>query len=132
MSPSRRNITLVAKGNGGTDFLRFSSDGFGSDWPPLWADGRKAAAPRDLLALMCAVLAGSPKLPGALCRGRGHLFAGDNLADTETAIAMCHTCPALTACRQWAESQPSTALSGVYGGRVHVHPSDGRRKAVLV
>ena len=76
--------------------------------------------------LLCRILDGTPALRGALCRGRGNLFSGERQADTDTAIAMCHTCSCLDTCKAWVESQPPNALSGVYGGRLHTHPSDGR------
>lgn len=73
---------------------------------------------------LLAALAGVPSLPGASCRGRPHLFDGTDGPDgprTQQAAALCHRCPALERCSEWAEAQPLRSLSGVIAGRLFVH-----------
>lgn len=117
--------------NGGTDYLRYSSDGFGSSWCTLYDNGRKAPPPKDLVALACKVLAGLPKFPRKpLCAGRPHLFDGDDPAGIDTAIAMCNICPCLESCKAWVATQAPNQLSGVLAGVVHTHPADQRQERV--
>lgn len=69
----------------------------------------------DLLTLL---LQRVPKLPGALCRNRSELFDSDGDADIAAAVSLCERCPALDACRTWADglTYPSRP-SGVVAGR---------------
>jgi WhiB family transcriptional regulator, redox-sensing transcriptional regulator len=76
--------------------------------------------PADLYAALTAI----PRLPGAACRGRHHLF---DPADTTNpdhdnlqaqALALCRQCPALAGCTAWFESLPKRHRpSGVVAGR---------------
>jgi hypothetical protein len=67
----------------------------------------------DYSGLLTAALGGSiPALPGALCRG----VAFDELPDADAA-SICRRCPALPACRAWADAQPPNSLDGVIAGR---------------
>lgn len=77
--------------------------------------------------LLSAALAGVPALPGARCRGRGHLFDGaakGELAETaaarhQQALALCRTCPALASCATWLNHQaPRQRPIGVTAGQV--------------
>jgi Transcription factor WhiB len=71
-------------------------------------------------------LGGAPRLDGALCRGRAGLFDATDDDQAAEAIAICHECPALQRCREWADAQPINSLSGVVAGQVFVwvsHPS---------
>jgi hypothetical protein len=45
------------------------------------------------------------------------LFDGTTFEDTNRAVTLCHSCPCLDACRQWADSQ--SGLHGVVAGRLH-------------
>ena len=75
--------------------------------------------------LLAAILRGTPKLSGALCPGRHHIFDAEqgDQADREyaqhRAVELCQQCPALSACREWATTQRD--LTGVVGGEVR-HP----------
>ncbi|OFJ52562.1 hypothetical protein FZ046_22515 [Mycolicibacterium grossiae] len=86
-------------------------------------------------------LAGAPKLPGARCRGRSHLFdAGESDEDKavvaeryEAALHLCLACPSLEACGEWFVSlRPSQRPKGVIAGRLNVPSAGGRPKAVDV
>lgn len=75
------------------------------------------------LDLLLAAAGGVPALPGALCRGRPHLFDGTDGADgdrTRQAATLCGRCPSLAACRTWADQQPPKHLDGVVAGRLHI------------
>jgi hypothetical protein len=79
----------------------------------------------DWVQLLAAILWDSPKLEDSLCRDRHWLFDADiddheeQQYATERAIALCHRCPALAACREWAATQ--SRLSGVVAGELHYH-----------
>ena len=70
------------------------------------------SGPRALAALLAA---GRPDLTDAACRGRWDLF--DEPAECEDptaaearhhhAASICRSCPALAACRDWADQLPS-------------------------
>jgi hypothetical protein len=51
-------------------------------------------------------LAASPNLPGAACRGQWQLFDSHDADDVAAAIKICHSCPALAACRQFVNALP--------------------------
>jgi WhiB family redox-sensing transcriptional regulator len=57
-------------------------------------------------------LAGAPRLSGAACVGEYDLFDPRDPSDPDRedieaeAIAICHACPALFACRAWYDSLP--------------------------
>lgn len=63
---------------------------------------------------LLASLAGAPALPGARCRGRGHLFddahPGEHVTTTEDrqrmALGLCAGCPSLERCGIWLISLP--------------------------
>lgn len=64
--------------------------------------------------LLVSVLSGLPRLDGAACSGRWSLFEpqrdneprGDVIERHDAAEILCAACPALTACRDWAEDEP--------------------------
>jgi len=101
---------------------------WGRDQPPPARPNTSGDDP--VIAMLSAVLAGVPSLPGAKCRGRGHLFdapAKGELTETtaarhQQALQLCRTCPALGSCTTWYERQALQALrqrpSGVIAGRV--------------
>jgi WhiB family transcriptional regulator, redox-sensing transcriptional regulator len=83
--------------------------------------------------LLARMLRDSPRLTGALCPGRHHIFDAEqgDQADREyaqrRAVALCQQCPALTACREWASTQRD--LCGVVGGEVrHPRPADDAKR----
>ena len=72
------------------------------------------------MSLMTEVLAGVPRLRGALCTTkRGHFAEaeGGNRVRVDQCISICGRCPALDACQQWASSE--RGLVGVVAGRLH-------------
>lgn len=83
---------------------------------------------------LAAILRGTPKLAGALCRQRPDLFDGDDEEDAYQAAEICRGCPALHACAAWADTLRHNESHGVSAGRLRVwvsHPSEARenRKA---
>jgi hypothetical protein len=77
--------------------------------------------------LVAAIIAGSPRLRDAACRGRAGLF--DSLEDADTAIAICGSCPELAPCRRWANALAHDEIDGVVGGELRAwvsHPSRSR------
>ena len=77
-------------------------------------------------------LAGCPALPGAKCRGKSHLFNGEDGLEgerTRQAAQLCRRCPALDRCRAWADKQSPKALDGVVGARLYAYVShESQRK----
>jgi hypothetical protein len=74
----------------------------------------------DLYDQLVSALRGIPPLPGALCRGHWQMFDdADDPVVTEAAIDRC---------RQWADSQPRGALSGVVAGKQCVWVAPARTK----
>jgi hypothetical protein len=70
------------------------------------------------LVLAAEVLREAPRLPGALCSGRGTLFDGDDTASRDAAVALCQRCPALPDCRDWLAALPrSSRPPGVVFGK---------------
>lgn len=78
----------------------------------------------------------TPQLVGARCRGKWALFDpadGDDAPQVverlhTEAIALCHRCPALAACRSWIESLPAPKRpGGVVAGRLIPEKSRGIR-----
>lgn len=67
------------------------------------------------LQILKRILAGLPKLSGAACVGRAEIFAPAEPDEPDEhveyrhrhAAAICSTCPALTECREWADSLPA-------------------------
>lgn len=68
--------------------------------------------------LLTMVLERVPKLPGALCRDRSALFDSEEPASVAVAVSLCERCPALDACRVWADGLSyASRPSGVVAGR---------------
>lgn len=69
---------------------------------------------------LMAALGGIPRLPGARCRARHDMFDQyDDPGIVEAAIAICHSCPALPACKTWCDSLPPRQRpAGVVAGQV--------------
>jgi len=71
--------------------------------------------------LLAEILAGTPKLPGAACRG--HVEQFDRAADgdrdaAQQAVEVCRRCPVLTECRAWADHiRGRKRPAGVLGGQ---------------
>jgi hypothetical protein len=80
--------------------------------------------------LLVAILRGTPRLQGALCRAYPDLFdathpieRGQSLkgsADARAAaIRICQTCPALDPCGAWLDNlRPAHRPSGVVAGQI--------------
>lgn len=76
-----------------------------------------------------------PRLTGALCVGRGHLF--DDRLHKEPAEAraerhdaarrICARCPAAPECAALAAQLPAAHLQGVWAGRLHLEPQSHRK-----
>jgi hypothetical protein len=66
-------------------------------------------------ALLAAVLADTPRLRDAACRGRWDVFDGDGEEHIHLAVALCGICPERSACRDWASGRRD--VSGVLGGQ---------------
>lgn len=88
-------------------------------------------------ALLAAL--GTPRLDGALCRGRQELFDPPD-ADTPEraremnqarALRLCGRCSALADCRRWLDGLPKAQRpTGVVAGRVNVPRVRERRSAL--
>jgi hypothetical protein len=75
--------------------------------------------PESTIRLLAGILAGSPRLPDALCRNRSpEVFDGETEADVTEAIALCQRCPDRAPCARWAASLPDKAVSGVIAGEL--------------
>jgi hypothetical protein len=84
------------------------------------------------LELTAAILRGTPKLPGALCRQRTDLFDGDNEHDAHQAAELCGHCPAREPCAAWADTLAHNQAHGVIAGEQREwisHPSLRREKS---
>jgi len=88
----------------------------------------------DLLGLLDA----APKLRGARCVGRSEMFdppppgspPAAQVEHAAAAVAVCHGCPALTACRAWwDELARAERPAGVVAGQVSEPGPAERRKA---
>ncbi len=87
-------------------------------------------------ALLATVLAGVPRLTDPACRGQAWLFdpadPAEDRAEAEyrhhRALALCRTCPALTACSTWISTLPATKRpAGVIAGQPPTtRPAPGR------
>jgi hypothetical protein len=78
------------------------------------------------------VLAQSPPLPGALCRGRPELFDATDDDSRAEAVTLCWRCPELARCQAWVTGLPDSAVSGVVAGELREwvsHPSLRRQPA---
>lgn len=71
---------------------------------------------------LLTLVADTPALPGALCRGRAPAWDLSDLPSICRAMTACDRCPALARCRDWANSQPRSQLSGVIAGRLYEGP----------
>lgn len=86
---------------------------------------------------LLAALAAAPALPGALCRGRPHLFDEANPGEADhvvqarqaQALSLCGRCPSLTRCEDWFESLPPRKKpGGVIAGRLHTWQTTTRNR----
>lgn len=93
---------------------------------------RYAPAPDGPLGLLIAILSDTPRLPGARCRADPDLFAEtvrrrhqsvhSLAANRAAARAVCGTCPALDACRDWVIGLPlSRRPAGIVAGHLATH-----------
>lgn len=82
--------------------------------------------------LLAAVLADTPRLPDAACKG--HVATFDAAADgdrdaAQRAIEACRRCPVIDRCAQWiAEAHPRRPPPGVWAAQ-YQPPTTSRRKA---
>lgn len=82
--------------------------------------------------LTAAILRGTPRLPGALCRGRADLFDSDNDRDALDAAELCGRCPSREPCAAWAAGLRHDEAHGVLAGQHRewiAHPSLRRETA---
>jgi WhiB family redox-sensing transcriptional regulator len=86
--------------------------------------------PEAVVCLLVKVLAGSPRLPGALCRNPSpEVFDGETEADVAEAIALCQQCPALTPCQTWLLGlKPSKRPLGVVAAQINRGPEERERR----
>lgn len=84
-----------------------------------------------------AALAGTPRLPGARCRGRSWLFDPARPGETQETVAarhrqalgLCGHCPALDRCIEWFEALPkSDRPRGVVGARINQSGKKGKNR----
>lgn len=83
------------------------------------------------VAAIAAIVRGTPKLPGALCRGHSDTFDGDDEETAEHAAAICRRCPALQPCSEWSGTLPHNQAAGVLAGQYREwvsHPSVQKRR----
>lgn len=89
----------------------------------------------DAYADLFGMLASTPKLTGALCRGHAPLWDYDEADDDDPAIERflvnrCRACPALAACSAWVESLPPSQIPlGVTAGLMRRPPPNDTRPA---
>jgi hypothetical protein len=75
---------------------------------------------------IAAIVQGTPRLPGALCRHQPMLFDGADEETARQAAELCNRCPAHTRCAAWASTLPDNKVTGVIAGRRYTfatHPS---------
>ena len=99
-------------------------------WPETYATKwpRRNERPAGPVPLLERIVADVPRLPGALCVGRPEPFDADRLDDAATAaqaLELCDRCPALSACRCWAVSQPPGRLVGIVAGAWYLPAHNG-------
>jgi Transcription factor WhiB len=72
-----------------------------------------------------AAIAAIPRLPGAKCKGKAPAFDLETRdpAQEAVALALCRSCPALVACRQWAATVDPRTLFGVIAGHRYTDPT---------
>jgi hypothetical protein len=76
-----------------------------------------------------AIVRGTPRLTDALCRGRVDLFDAEDTEAADRAAAICHQCPALQACGDWAATLRHNQAHGVLAAQHREwvsHPSETR------
>ena len=79
---------------------------------------------------VAAIVRGTPRLSGALCRHRAELFSGRNEEDARAAVELCGSCPAREPCATWSETLRHNEIDGVIAGQKRVwisHPSLARK-----
>lgn len=79
---------------------------------------------------IAAIVAGTPKLPGALCRQHPALFDGEDQESADRAAAICQHCPAIEQCAAWAGGLKHNQAHGILAGEHRVwvsHPSVARK-----
>lgn len=83
-------------------------------------------APAPWIELTAAIVRGTPRLRGALCRDQPELFDGDSDETAQQAAQLCRRCPARAPCGTWADTLPHNAAHGVLAGQLREwvsHPS---------
>lgn len=91
--------------------------------------------PTPAINLLCEILRGTPRLPGAACRDHPDLFAATVVegqgsrqagltAAREQARAICGGCEALDACTSWVRATPEARRpGGIVAGHAPGHPA---------
>lgn len=96
--------------------------------------------PTPEINLLCEILRGTPRLPGAVCRDHADVFAAtvrrrdqpvhSLAANRAAARAFCGTCPVFDACRDWVIGLPvSRRPAGIVAGHLASHPAMKRTAA---
>lgn len=79
---------------------------------------RKQVSKQPWIDLLIEVLRRTPKLDGALCVGRAHVFEAADAEHVDQALVLYQRCPALPACSSWFASLPASRRPrGVIAGR---------------
>jgi WhiB family transcriptional regulator, redox-sensing transcriptional regulator len=81
---------------------------------------------------VAAIVRGTPRLLGALCRERAELFDGDDDQGAREAAELCGDCPAREPCAAWADSLRHNQINGIIAGQRRQwvsHPSVRRPKS---
>jgi hypothetical protein len=81
-------------------------------------------------AAIAAIVAGTPRLPRALCQGEWDIFDGDTDETARQAAELCQHCPELGPCREWSSRLAHNEANGILAGRHRIwvsHPSLARK-----
>jgi WhiB family transcriptional regulator, redox-sensing transcriptional regulator len=84
------------------------------------------------IELTAAILRGTPRLEGALCRRRPELFDAEDDEAASRAAAICSQCPERKPCGAWADTLRHNQVNGVLAGELRLwvsHPSERRTKS---
>ena len=87
----------------------------------------------DLAEMLAGIANGTPRLAGALCRGRAEEFDADfdgrPRAELRAVAAVCHRCPCFVDCSVWLHGLPwDRRPVGVVAGRLIRPPKEHRER----
>jgi hypothetical protein len=100
-----------------------------TDWPSKFTT-RHPRHPAGEFELLEQILAGTPKLEGALCPTAPVLFDAEDSRSVRLARETCSRCPALSQCGRWARQQAPGALVGVVAARLYRVADSGVTAAI--